>query len=365
MVSQPILDRLVCAKHLFDTSTDVLSQGKPYAAGMAVLALQDAAEMVLRAIAEHIHAPAREAFNQLIDDIDKQGRGSLSHRSALNQLNKARVNFKHVGLEPREEDVRKFRADMAVFFAQACRTFLELDFDRLSLTGLVRHRRSRNWLEAAEQALFQGGFEHAVEGSAKALRIFQHYWAKGDDEGQFRKLDLRVGHASSELASLARDLRDAINEEFEHLHQKLELLAQGVSYDDFRRFSDITPTVQLSGAGTFHVMHFRRMDVDYDDALFCLNFARNLILKVQGTYRSQRFPFRPGKEQYRLTEKADLIVYPPKDGNPPEIVDTAPPGTQFHGYIRLSNLPGYVALTYQDDCVYVSDAVVEAIPTSE
>src|SRR5690349_12858848 len=110
MVSQPILDRLVCAKYLFDHSTDVLFQAKPYSAGMAALNLQDAAEMVLRAIAEHLNVSVSDnsPFNKLIDDIDRKGVGTLSHRTALNQLNKARVGFKHVGLEPREPDVRKF-----------------------------------------------------------------------------------------------------------------------------------------------------------------------------------------------------------------------------------------------------------------
>lgn len=363
MVSQPLIDRLVCAKYLFDTNSEVLSHGKPYASGMAVLGLQDAAEMVLRVIAEYLHAPVKETtpFNQLMDDIDKQGKGTLSHRTALNQLNKARINFKHLGLEPREADVRKFRGDLVGFFSQACQSFLLLDFDKLSLTALVGHQRTRNWLQRAEGSLENERFGSCVTEAAVALRVFQGNWARGDHAVHDRRIRLRLGGDSRELTSLVREISDAIAKQFEMVHEKLDLVAQGVPYNDFQRFDDITPWVSLSMAGTFHVQRRSHREPHYDDALFCLNFARDLILKVQSTYRSRRFAPAPSEERYRLIRTADLIVYPPSDGDNPEVVETAAEGKEFGGFGVAHDQKGYTALFFQEDCVYVASDAVEPV----
>lgn len=365
MVNQPLVDRLVCAKYLFGTSTDVLRQAKPYAAGMAVLGLQDAAEMVLRVIAEHLHAPVKEttAFNQLLDDIDRQGKGMLSHRTSLNQLNKSRVNFKHVGLEPRESDVRKFRQDVADFFNQACRTFLQLDFDALSLTSLISYRRARNWVEKAEQQLLNGEFSGCVTSTAIALRLFQRHWSQGDDALRERKIDLRFD-ASYEVASLARGVTEELVKHFEAVHEKLDLVAQGVSYNDYRRFDDISPAVSITGAETYYIYRQSHARLDYDDALFCLTFVRDLILKVQGTYRSRRWEPRPGNERYRISRPAELIAHPVKDGDRPEVITTVFEGEEFAGYPLAPRLNGFVGLFFQEECAYVPNDAVEPLPSA-
>jgi hypothetical protein len=102
---------------------------------------------------EFLHANIKDgsAFNQIIDEIDKVSPTKLSHRSALNQLNKARVSFKHFGLQPKKEDVIKFRQDLEVFFPKTFQLFLNLEYESVSLVHLIGHRRTENYLRQAEQ----------------------------------------------------------------------------------------------------------------------------------------------------------------------------------------------------------------------
>jgi hypothetical protein len=55
----------------------------------------------------------------------------------LDQLNKARINFKYFGLEPKHENANKFRYDLEGFFPKALRSFSTIDFDSISLSSLI------------------------------------------------------------------------------------------------------------------------------------------------------------------------------------------------------------------------------------
>ena len=143
-VNKEIIDRLICAKYMFQHGNELLERGGPFSDGLTILLFQDSVEMCLRAIAEHHHCSIKDniAFNQIIDEIDKTGKGVLTHRTALNQLNKARLNFKHFGLQTKHEDVVKFRRDLEAFFPAALSTFLDLSYDSISLIDLVEHYRN-------------------------------------------------------------------------------------------------------------------------------------------------------------------------------------------------------------------------------
>jgi hypothetical protein len=140
-LNKQLLDRLICSKYVFHKGIDILERGGPFSSGLGVLHFQDAVEMVLRIIAEHLHCSLKEnaAFNQIIDSIDSLGVHKITHRSALNQLNKARINFKHFGLEPKHEDVIKFRSDLEEFFPDVLKSFLDVDFHLISLANLLTY----------------------------------------------------------------------------------------------------------------------------------------------------------------------------------------------------------------------------------
>ena len=173
-LSNELLNRLVCAKYIFRKGVEILERDEPFASGISIIHFQDAAEIALRVIAENFHCSIKDnsAFNQIMDAIDSIDHRRLTHRSALNQLNRARVNFKHFGLEPRFEDTKKIKNALEGFFPNSLRTFLDIDYDSISLISLIGHIRTENFLKKAESLITQGHYSESMAETAIAFTIF-------------------------------------------------------------------------------------------------------------------------------------------------------------------------------------------------
>ena len=134
--------------------------------------------MLLRIAAEHLHASLKEqaAFAQVIEAVETASSTALTHRSSLNQLNKARVNFKHFGLLPTDDDVTKLLLDMDAFFPEASRVLLGVDLATVSLRHLVGHRRTENWLAIADANVESGEYDDAIAAAAIAFAVLLHHY---------------------------------------------------------------------------------------------------------------------------------------------------------------------------------------------
>lgn len=360
MVNKEIVDRVVCAKYIYEKSVEVLQRGAPYAAGIAVSGFQDSAEMILRAACEWIHASVHEhtQFNTLLDKVEEVRGVRLTHRTALNQLNKARVNFKHLGLAPRDEDAWKFSRDLSGFFPNFSRDFLDLDFDRLSLTSLIKHKRTRNWAEKSDVLLGDGDFAGSVRASAIALRVFMSVHARRNDRGRLRNIifGARVNGVGVDRDFL--EFAEEVNERLSDVMDELALVGGGVQYDEYMRFVDLTPMVALSIAGTLHVSGGGSAP-SYEQALFCNSFSRRLMLKFQEHYRRPDRIERGGSRVV-VTRSVDVIVFPSKEADGVEVVDEVDAGSQFTSLPNY-NRDGFVAIWFDEAVSYIqSDAVAAA-----
>lgn len=365
MVREEIIDRIVCAKYMFENGTQILDRGAPYAAGMTVLTFQDSVEMTLRAIAEHIHAQIREnsAFHNILDEIDKVGVAQLTHRTALNQLNKARVGFKHMGLAPRDEDVRKFRRDLEGFFPNAVSSFLGVDFDRLSLASLIRHKRTRNWLEKAELELTNNSFYSSITCAAVAEAIHTRSNPRGQlDLNRNRTMNFRGTVRQLGTHRELHDLVAEIDKQLLNIYEEIDLVGSGTPYGDYLRFRDLSPVISLTMAGTLIIES--RSDpenVTHEDALFCKSFALNTILKRQQSYRSKVTAPESSMIKYKTIKPSDVIVYPTKDGIPQEVIERVDTGCVLHGCQKDDGVSPYVAVDFQGDTAYAIRDALELI----
>ncbi len=357
MISEQLVDRLVCAKYIFESGVDALDRGDQYAAGIAVLAFQDAAEMVLRVVAEHLHAQVKEnsAFNQILDEIEKVAPGKLTHRTALNQINKARVNFKHLALAPRDEDIVKFRRDLDRFFAVTTNAYLGLDFSSLSLSSLISHKRTRNWIKRAERAFEDERYKECIDFCSLGVHIFQKYKERSSEDIH-RSPSFHFSGGSMELAQLARYIESEFQERLSDIQHQIDLIGAGISYADYQRFEDLAPSVYLTGDGKPHFSSRSDQSASADSALFCVMFTRMLILRLQSQYRRpNRFVERGGKRRYVTNSPANVIVYPLKDSEDIEVIEELGVGVELtaFGDTRYDQ-PGYFAILYQGDCAYVA-----------
>lgn len=327
---KPLLERTVLAKYLLLRGEAELTASGPFAPGLAVAQFQDAIEILLRVIAEYLGAAVKErtTFEQLIDAIEDAHSERVTHRSALNQLNKARVNFKHFALVPRRDDAVKLAADATSFFRMALETYFDLSFESVSLHDLVGHRRTQNWLAKAATSLSSARFKDCITECAVALAIFRS--------------TLERDHRTTTLDQF-RDVTDhglkrvleQVESQLDRLQEQLDLLFDGVDLPSYKRFLRYAPIVQLSDAKTvyLHEPPGAEIPIGPEEAAFCYRFATDTILALKEAHVPARFafPIDIGME-FEVVEEGDLIVWP---GDNLEVIRQAVKGERLQAPKRL------------------------------
>ncbi len=354
-LSKELLDRLICSKYIFHKGVDILERGEPFSSGLGVLHFQDAAEMVLRTIAEHLHCSLKEnaAFNQIIDSIDSFGVLELTHRSALNQLNKARINFKHFGLEPKREDVIKFRHDLEEFFPNALKSFLDVDFHLISLANLIEHRRTENFVNDAEELIKNGSYRDSICSSAIAFTIFNSHYNK-ERESYWRAPFRRIEDA--ELQRWVESIEEIVLDQ----QAQLNLIMNGINLANYRRFQRCVPVVQLTDAGTYHVSTLGdrgQMEPSLENALFCYNFAIDSILLMKANKLPSMYPFQEPVRKFKVVKKSPIIVWP---GDGQEIIRHTEIGEIFSARHERNDKAEHVAIIFDGDDAFVESTCVTA-----
>lgn len=355
-LSKELLDRLICSKYIFHKGVDIIERGGPFSSGLGVLHFQDATEMVLRIIAEYLHCSLKEsaAFNQIIDSIDSAGDNKVSHRSALNQLNKARINFKHFGLEPKLEDAIKFRRDLEGFFPNVLKSFLDIDFHLISLTSLIGHRRTENFLNAAEKLIKEENFKDSICSSAIGFAIFNAHFNKEPDRywrDPFRRLD------DSELQRWVESIEEIVLEQ----HAQLNLIMNGINLANYRRFQRCVPAVQLTMAGTYHVVYLGdrgQLELSLENALFCHNFVIEAILLMKANKLPSRYPDQEPVRKFKVIKEGSIIVWP---GDEQEIIRSAEIGEILPARHERNDKEGYTAIILDGDDAFMKSACVTIV----
>jgi hypothetical protein len=363
---QELLDRLVCAKYLYLLGAESLDRGGPYAAGQAVLTFQDAVELLLHTIAEIFHTPIKDqaTFSHLLDEVARSAGKPLTHRAALLQLNRVRVDFKHHGLLPNEDNVKKFRRDLEGFFPNVLESMLGLSFDGLSLVSLIRNRRAANWLAQGESFIGSGNFDESIDATAVAFAVFltANRHVLNDDDHSLESQIRSVGRRNEGLPETVRVLATELDKRFRDLGETLTLVSCGVDLNQYQRFKDLVPHVSLSMAGTIHRGHTSRprtLDT-HESAQFCSTFALTTMLKLQGVYSRYGPVLHYKSVPLRVLQSSPIVVWP--DETPSEVIRTAEPGEILQSWgAPHSDMPGFVAISQDFECAFVPAANVKRI----
>jgi hypothetical protein len=102
----------------------------------------------------------------------------LRYQQQMRRFNNARVEVKHRGTLPSQQDVEGFRATVTNFLVETTPELFEIDFNKISLSSLLQSDDVRAALQAAETAAEAGQFGEALEQAAKAfhLSLRHHRW---------------------------------------------------------------------------------------------------------------------------------------------------------------------------------------------
>jgi len=256
-----LIRRLAFVRYLLGVGIDQSRRPDPLAA-VALLTLHDAAEMFLQIVAEHQNASDQERnFIAYWNKLEKKG-VRLSHRVAMERLNAARVNLKHRGVSPSHADIEGFRETVSSFLLENAKEVLGIDFDRLSLTHLLKSDTVRQLLEAAEAALGSGDLQTAMGESAQAfVRAMTEYrsrprrtgqWTRGYDlHGPFAANNLLFG--VSNVPREARRIVEAIDRGAQGLAEAITIVGYNLDFEGYLLFKSHTPWVHQFIGGRMQV----------------------------------------------------------------------------------------------------------------
>lgn len=374
-IEHAIARRLTLVRLILDQAMLSAMQPGPLPAGIAISLCQDAIETALRTILEHWHAAGGDvtsaSFDTLLSIIDKQavekGLKTISDRAQLAQLNKARVLIKHHGVLPDEAQARDLIFRTSRIAEELLLNYVGIQLDSFTLSEMVKRRRIRNHLQAANALLSSGDFIKCTAecGMAFALLfgISGHSDFAGFDADHWetdqlptwgyssfgqQEFDVQrfAGATRKDIAKLIRMVREG--------NLNFELSRFGIDIDQLKRFQSLVPYVRHAASGSLSVsLRALPAGFDRDDADFCVTFATVAVIRGQERAPDVWKRCPPGAEQVRTLKPTKLIAYPIRSESECEQIADVPPETVLYRSRRKHELPNHFEISYEDESCYV------------
>lgn len=284
------IEQVVLSKYFFQQGQEHAGSHGPYSSGLAVSLFQDAVEMMLWAIAKHVDADFKgkqPAFEQYWDIIRDTANNPHKRRPPLKakmaDLNKARVNFKHYGQVPREEDAIRFEGYAEVFLSESTKEFFELDWNTISLVSLIRSQTIRQLMKEAEECKHEGDYRGCVERCAASEHLISDFLTRRLISSP-RNQHLFISDRFSTDRKAERTLRQQFHYIDEYLNELRALTVVALFRIDLSRSSVIQtlmPLVEHWANGRLSFRHKRESDYSNREADLCCSYVTELALKVQ------------------------------------------------------------------------------------
>lgn len=271
---------------------------------LAINTVQDVAEALLHAAAEHLKIDLKgrsdfmSLFKSVSDDLPRPS-NLAGYRSGMDAMNKARVSFKHHGNSPDTQTILRHLARTTEFAEVLSREAFGLEFDQISLLALVRNEPVRAQLEAAQNAHRADNLAEAAQSVAIA---FEYLLRDRRDSGLTRGSG--VFRTKPSFAPTRRDLEGlapaqqgpartssavnyrklgAVVDWLEGIDKVLNVLTMGVDAVEYRFFDAHTPHVISVLNGETRTQH--RSDAVYSGPAYnrCFKFVLDTALRFAET----------------------------------------------------------------------------------
>jgi hypothetical protein len=288
-LSPNTVKRLAFIRFLYSQGLEQAARPQPLAAA-ALLSFHDAVEMFLLLAAEHlsVNLDRNTTFDGYWTQIAAQASVQLPSRNAMRRMNNSRVNFKHHGSIPSATDLDQFRADVTTFFTDATQAVFAADFTNIDMTDLVTQQVALTRIRSAEAHASQGDYIEALTFLGEA------FWDLVADYASRKRLGLGLspydfGPKPYSLGreALSQSEGGRICEAEEHLNSRINaiietinpmrdavlVLALGLDYRRYTRFSMLTPSVFRTDNGTEFVGQRPGLRLGDDEYQFCKLFV--------------------------------------------------------------------------------------------
>jgi hypothetical protein len=175
MIPQPVVHRLVAARHLFHVASEQVRSRRSVAAIAAVNLLQDAIEAFLLAATEHLKADVNDKtpFLDLIRLVDeKLGQGqALPFKPRLLTINRMRVASKHQAITPNVDELDRSLLAAREYFDEASIRVFGRPLWSISTADEIKRNDVRKHIQAAERAFSASDYGRTLISARRAFYI--------------------------------------------------------------------------------------------------------------------------------------------------------------------------------------------------
>jgi hypothetical protein len=175
MISQPVVHRLVAARHLFHLASQQVRSRRSVAAIAAINLLQDAIEAFLLAAAEHLRAEVKDrtTFTELITIVDeKLGQNqALPFKARLLAINRMRVASKHQAITPNLDELDRSLLAGREYFDDASRRVFDRPLWSIAAADEIKRDDVRQHVQSAEKAFAAGDYKSTLISIRRAFYV--------------------------------------------------------------------------------------------------------------------------------------------------------------------------------------------------
>ncbi|MCX5806646.1 MAG: hypothetical protein NT010_11365 [Proteobacteria bacterium] len=291
------INKILSSKYLYTLATENLRTEQGIKLSVGVNLLQDAVELFLLSVAEYLSAdiPINTIFDKYFDLINKKIEPKeLPFRSRLNSLNKLRVNSKHYGIQPAQEEVKQISVVVGEFFEEVSLSVFGNRFATFSLIDLLRDGEAKELLKQAENYFNEKNYSECLICSSKALYLEIE---KDYDISKFKDKSISKGNWGLMLygpkapfwAKNPEYIEEKVNNHcdyivFDHSTLEMDLIKSGVDTNTFWNVWRLTPPVfRFDKDGDWIVKYkFKCFDEDgiNNRAEYVLSSAIEIILSI-------------------------------------------------------------------------------------
>jgi hypothetical protein len=197
----------------------------------------------------------------------------LPMQRSMEKLNRARVDLKHHGIRPADDQLEEYVILSQAFVDEACRKCFDMDLTEASMFDLIKDDQVRDLLKTAQAELQHGNLGEAFVTAAKGLSC-------GFSAGSRSKLASRFSHFSLQNA-VSDPLRRAISDVVTDISQEISLLSLGIDLRRYEKFLTLTPTIHRSANDTFSVIWQQSPNTNKEDAQWCIDFVVDFMLRAE------------------------------------------------------------------------------------
>jgi hypothetical protein len=289
-MSQQVLNRIAIANYLISAAGSLTSSADPLSVAQAILIAHDASELVLSALAASIGATFKDKHKTFLMDYVNavEERKNIGMKLFFNELNEARVAFKHLGIPPNASHFYDCVVKARKHLDEACVACLGHSLEAVGLEALIEDDAARDFYTKSKSLRQHGKFMEALESLGLAFR-------QALNATPFI-YDVSVGKPDTEAA--------------------LHLLGCGVDPSQFLSLQEFLPSVDLGSTVHWnlrdrgHPGNWTPENVDY-----CLTALLKVILQIQhAPFSAHAIPFEFVFEDVLTATKSGVMLHAERGG---------------------------------------------------